>query len=220
MTSVPLATGRPDFPAGTGTADLLGYGRISWDQLTAMLAGAQAAWADYAGFHVGPAPAEPPPYFHLWAWTPQWLARARIELGTAITGVLALHGERRAGPGHVVQGNRRLPADSGTDLATRRQARRPATRSHRRPAHGYLPDRRGSPDHLRRRPDGQRRDGRRPGSGLRVTGWLVIMKKGCHLRKPATSVNSQFASFVQGAARILPKGCVQSDIIVAGHRHA
>ena len=98
MTSVPLATGRPDFPAETDTAHLLGYGRITWDQLTAMLAGAQAAWADYAGFHVGPAPAEPPPYFHLWAWTPQWLARARIELGTAITGVLALHGEPAQAP--------------------------------------------------------------------------------------------------------------------------
>ena len=98
MTSVPLAAGRPDFPAETGTADLLGYGRISWDQLTAMLAGAQAAWADYAGFHAGPAPVEPPPYTHLWAWTPQWLARARIEVGTAITGVLALHGEPPQAP--------------------------------------------------------------------------------------------------------------------------
>lgn len=83
----------PDLPAQTGTADLIGYGRITWDQLATILGGAQAAWADYSGFHIGPLPSTPPPYSHLWAWTGQWLARVRIDNGTAIAGILALDGE-------------------------------------------------------------------------------------------------------------------------------
>jgi len=100
MTSVPPITALPDLPAQTGTAELLGYGRISWDQLTVLLADAEAAWADYSGFHIGPLPAEPPPYSHLWAWTSQWLARTRIDNGTgsAITGVLVLGSAPRPGP--------------------------------------------------------------------------------------------------------------------------
>jgi hypothetical protein len=97
MTATPHLAG-PDLPADTGTADLIGYGRVSWDQLTSMLTGAQAAWADYNGFHIGAPPAAPPPYSHLWAWTATWLARARIDAGTAIVGVLALHGTPRPAP--------------------------------------------------------------------------------------------------------------------------
>ena len=78
------------------TADLIGYGRLTWDQLLATIAGAQAAWADYEGFHVGAAPQEPPPYSHLWAWTEQWLLRARIDGAGAITGALALTAEPQA----------------------------------------------------------------------------------------------------------------------------
>ena len=74
----------------TTTAMLHGYGRIRWNQLTAALAGAEAAWADYTGFRIGPAPAEPPPYTHLWAWTTRWLVRARIDANDAIVGALLL----------------------------------------------------------------------------------------------------------------------------------
>ena len=75
---------------GTGTAELIGYGRMRWDELTSMLSDAPAAWADYDGFHIGRACAEPPPYSHLWAWTGQWLIRARIEGNSAIVGALIL----------------------------------------------------------------------------------------------------------------------------------
>ena len=101
MTGLPPATaspGLPDLPGQDGTAQLLGYGRISWDQLTGLLAEAETAWADYSGFHIGPVPAEPPPYSHLWAWTSQWLARTRIDNGNAITGVLVLGSKPPSGP--------------------------------------------------------------------------------------------------------------------------
>lgn len=80
-------------PVTPGTATLIAYGRVAWDQITAMLAGAQAAWADYDGFHVGASPESPPPYSHLWAWTEDWLARIRIDGTHAIAAVLALRGQ-------------------------------------------------------------------------------------------------------------------------------
>jgi hypothetical protein len=80
----------------SGAADLVGYGRLTWPQLLDVLGGASAAWADYAGFHIRPAPPEPPPYTHIWAWTSRWLIRARIDGDTAITGALALTGEPAA----------------------------------------------------------------------------------------------------------------------------
>jgi hypothetical protein len=88
------ASGPPglDLPVTPGTATLIAYGRIAWDQVTAMLAEAQAAWADYNGFHIGPAPHAPPPYSHLWAWTADWLIRTRIDGQHAIAGALALSG--------------------------------------------------------------------------------------------------------------------------------
>jgi hypothetical protein len=82
-----------DLPVTLGTAALIAYGRLTWDQAAPMLAGTQAAWADYDGFHIGPPPGSPPPYSHLWAWTPDWLARIRIDGQHAITGILALHGQ-------------------------------------------------------------------------------------------------------------------------------
>ena len=96
--TTPPSPAAPGFPADPGTAELIGYGRITWDQLTSMLTGAHAAWADYAGFHIGEAPAEPPPYTHLWAWSSRWILRARIDGDTAITGVLALDGEPHPAP--------------------------------------------------------------------------------------------------------------------------
>jgi hypothetical protein len=77
-------------PPASSTAELIGYGRIRWDELTRLLGNATTAWADYDGFHIGPAPSEPPPYSHLWAWTDHWLIRARIEDDTAIAGALIL----------------------------------------------------------------------------------------------------------------------------------
>ncbi len=82
-----------DLPVTPGTATLIAYGRVAWDQITGMLAGAQAAWADYDGFHIGAAPESPRPYSHLWAWTTDWLARIRIDGNHAIAGVLALRGQ-------------------------------------------------------------------------------------------------------------------------------
>jgi hypothetical protein len=81
-----------------GTATLIGYGRISWADARLLLTGAEAAWADYEGFHIGPPPQTPPPYSHLWAWTGQWLARLRIDDQTAIVGVLALTAAPASGP--------------------------------------------------------------------------------------------------------------------------
>ncbi len=93
-------SGQPglDLPVTPGTATLIAYGRVTWDQVTAMLAGAQAAWADYDGFHVGAAPHSPPPYSHLWAWTADWLVRIRIDGQHAIAGVLALSGQPASSP--------------------------------------------------------------------------------------------------------------------------
>jgi hypothetical protein len=81
-----------DLPVTPGVAPLIAYGRVTWDQITRMLAGAQAAWADYDGFRIGAAPESPPPYSHLWAWTADWLARIRVDGQHAIAGVLALCG--------------------------------------------------------------------------------------------------------------------------------
>jgi hypothetical protein len=81
-----------------GTADLIGYGRLTWDQLLATVGSAQAAWADYEGFHINQAPPEPPPYTHLWAWTSQWLIRARIDGDTAVTAALVLTAPPQAAP--------------------------------------------------------------------------------------------------------------------------
>ena len=86
-------------PADGGVADLIGYGRLPWDQLRALIRDSPAAWADYDGFHISPAPPDdPPPYSHLWAWTNRWLIRARIEGTTAITGALILTAEPADGP--------------------------------------------------------------------------------------------------------------------------
>jgi hypothetical protein len=91
MTSHPAQhSGQPAGAAESGTAQLIGYGRLTWDELTSLLGDAQAAWADYTGFHLGPPPAQPPPYTHLWAWTGHWLIRARIDGHDAITGALIL----------------------------------------------------------------------------------------------------------------------------------
>lgn len=86
-------------PADGGVADLIGYGRLPWDQLRTLIRDSPAAWADYDGFHISPAPPDdPPPYSHLWAWTNRWLIRARIEGTTAITGALILTAEPPSGP--------------------------------------------------------------------------------------------------------------------------
>jgi hypothetical protein len=89
--------------AAPGSANLAGYGVRSWTELRAMLADTTAAWADYDGFHVGPPPLEAPPYSHLWAWTADWLLRARIEGQRAVVGVLVLRGDPPAGGSGPVQ---------------------------------------------------------------------------------------------------------------------
>ena len=93
MTSIPEWHPGADLPVTPLAATLIAYGRTAWDQVSRMLTGAQAAWADYEGFHICPPPASPPPYSHLWAWTGDWLARIRIDGQHAVTGVLALNGQ-------------------------------------------------------------------------------------------------------------------------------
>ena len=95
--------GTSGLPTADGTGELFGYGRMDWSQLAVMLSGSQAAWADYDGFHIGPLPAAPPPYTHLWAWTHRWLARARIEGDTAIIGVLAFDSEPQSAPPPLIR---------------------------------------------------------------------------------------------------------------------
>lgn len=87
-----------DLPVTSGTATLIAYGRIGWPQVARMLTGAQAAWADYDGFHVGTPPQSPPPYSHLWAWTTDWLALIRVDGQEAISGVLSLQAQPASPP--------------------------------------------------------------------------------------------------------------------------
>lgn len=75
-------------PRTSLAATLYGHGRLPWASLAAALPAATTAWADYDGFHIGACPAQAPPYTHLWAWTPQWLLRARIDGATAIVATL------------------------------------------------------------------------------------------------------------------------------------
>ncbi|MEO3747200.1 hypothetical protein [Plantactinospora sp. B5E13] len=73
----------------TATGILHAHGRITWRHLATALHDTDGtAWADYDGFHIGAAPTSPPPYTHLWAWTADWLLRARLDGDAAIVGVL------------------------------------------------------------------------------------------------------------------------------------
>ncbi len=65
-------------------------GRLAWAEVTALIGGQPCAWADLDGFHVGPAPPQPPAYTHLWAWSPRRWVRVRIDGQTGIAGVLSL----------------------------------------------------------------------------------------------------------------------------------
>ncbi len=92
MTAVPSAP-----HTTTLSATLHAYGRIPWVGLAAVLDEATTAWADYHGFHIGHAPTEAPPYSHVWAWTGNWLLRARIDGSHAIVAVLCMAGPPPAG---------------------------------------------------------------------------------------------------------------------------
>jgi hypothetical protein len=67
-------------------------GWCEWSRALALLTGATCAWADVDGFHVGPAPPEPPFTNHLWAWRPDRLFRLRIGPGRALMSTLDLAG--------------------------------------------------------------------------------------------------------------------------------
>lgn len=82
-----------DLSATNGAATLIAYGRVGWPQVTRMLTGSQAAWADYDGFHFGTPPESAPPYSHMWAWAEDWLARIRLDGQHVIVGVLSLGGQ-------------------------------------------------------------------------------------------------------------------------------
>lgn len=72
----------------TATRTLHAWGVLPWDRVVEIIGDAQAAWADYAGFHIGPCPTEAPPYSHLWAWSDQWRFRVRIDGETGIVAAL------------------------------------------------------------------------------------------------------------------------------------
>lgn len=72
----------------TGTTTLYGYGRLPWADLCTAVDGCTAAWADYDGFHIAHLPRQAPPYTHVWAWSSDWLLRARIDAGHAVVAVL------------------------------------------------------------------------------------------------------------------------------------
>lgn len=78
------------------TVTLHAYGQLTWPDLRRVMVG-QAAWADYDGFHIGRPPETAPPYTHLWAWSAQWLLRARVDGERAIVAVLQTDREAPSG---------------------------------------------------------------------------------------------------------------------------
>ncbi len=80
----------------TTAQTLHGWGTLPWEQIVEILGDAEAAWADYEGFHIGRCPMEVPPYSHLWAWSPKWRFRIRID---GDSGVVAALGDAAAPPG-------------------------------------------------------------------------------------------------------------------------
>lgn len=78
---------------------LHGYGPLPWDAAAELLTGAQCAWADLAGLHLAPAPAQAPLATHLWAWWPDGrCARLRLDEHHHYTAVLHPHGQPTAEP--------------------------------------------------------------------------------------------------------------------------
>jgi len=104
-------------PVIDGTATLIGCGRVGWPQVTRMLAGSQAAWAGYDGFHFGTLPESALPYSHMWAWTEDRLARIRLHGRHAIAGVLSLGGPPASPPPRAVARGSGVPRSAVTGLA-------------------------------------------------------------------------------------------------------
>ncbi|MGP4020996.1 hypothetical protein [Saccharopolyspora sp. 5N708] len=50
-----------------------------WSMLQSFAAGWEASWADVAGFHLEPMPAQRPVTTHLWAWSQNRWLRVRID---------------------------------------------------------------------------------------------------------------------------------------------
>ena len=75
----------------TGTGTLVGYGEQRWDQVARVLAGMSAVWFGIDGTQFGLVPDKAPiGATHLWAWSDDRLARARIEGEAAIVAVLQI----------------------------------------------------------------------------------------------------------------------------------
>jgi hypothetical protein len=70
------------------TWTLHGFGPVGWARVRELCAGLTCAWADYAGFHEGECPDQPPPYTHLWGWSAGRLARVRIDGEQGVVGLL------------------------------------------------------------------------------------------------------------------------------------
>lgn len=75
-------------------ATMVGLGRLPWGEVVEACTEMTCAWADYAGFHIGPCPDAPPPYSHLWGWSTdgQTLVRVRVDDQEGIVGLLYLGG--------------------------------------------------------------------------------------------------------------------------------
>ena len=76
------------------TRRLEGWGEVGWSRLVEAADGMTCAWADYEGFHIGPCPAQAPPYSHIWGWNADGttLFRGRIDAGRVTVGWLRAEG--------------------------------------------------------------------------------------------------------------------------------
>lgn len=81
------------------------HGELEWPEVQGLIAGASCAWADYAGFHVGPCPDSAPPYSHLWAWDADGsrLVRVRVDGSRGVVGVLSRTAATSVGDGSQVR---------------------------------------------------------------------------------------------------------------------
>lgn len=67
---------------------LCGTGWTSWDEFRRIAQEWQAVWVDLEGAHLAAVPESPPDCTHLWAWTGEVWARARLDEGDVVAGFL------------------------------------------------------------------------------------------------------------------------------------
>jgi hypothetical protein len=115
-----------DLPVTDGTGPLIACGRVGWPQVTRMLAGSQAAWADYDGF----------PFRHSAGVSTSVLAHVGLDRGLARADParrpvrdrrsLVLGRSARQSAARAVARGSGVSRSTVTDLAPHREASRPA----------------------------------------------------------------------------------------------